>query len=456
MIENTKIPLNEIGTVYKAYSKYRIALIYPNSYHIGMSNLGMHTIYHELNSRQDTFCERVFFEQERKILSFETRRPLLEFDILAFSVSYEIDYLNVLKILKSSYIPIRNTERSSEFPLLIAGGVITHFNFKPLLRIVDVVVIGEGEFLIHRLMNEFKKFSPRLNRSRNNFLERLSKLKGFFIPYKSRKVISEEIDDINSIETCTRILTKFTEFSNTFLIELTRGCPFKCNFCVTAYMYKNVRFRDYRNILETAKKGLRFTKRIGLIGASLPNYPNINLLCNELKKIGAQISFSSLRVDFITEEILKTLVESGQGSITIAPESGNERLREILNKPIKDGKIIEVIKRAKNLGIKTIKLYFMIGLPGENIDDIISIIKLSNTISKILNPKLSISPFIPKPNTPFEKIPFEDIKMLKDKIKYIRSNLRNNILCSFESPRLARLEFLLSHGDEEVLFHFNT
>ncbi len=453
MINRDQLLNNEEGTVYKAFSKYRVALIYPNSYHLGMSNLGFHTIYNELNNRKDTFCERIFFENQKSFFSLETKRSIHEFDILAFSISYELDYFNVLRILKRARIPIKKTDRSNNYPILVAGGAVTGFNFKPLRKIVDIVITGEAENIIHTFMGEYAGFHiDRTPKSKESFLSKLSNTKSFFVSGKQDKVIPARISNLNNFQTHSRILSNFTEFPDTFLIEISRGCPFKCFFCATSHSNNKVRFRDYKNVLDTVKKGLKFTNRIGLIGSSLPNYPNIDLLCESLISLKAKVSFSSLRVDFISDMMIKMLVDSGQRSITIAPESGSEQLRGRINKPISDNRIIETVERARNFGIKIVKLYFMVGLPGETQADVSAIIELSKRISKILKVKFSITPFVSKPTTPFSKKPFEGVSSLKRKIEYLKLNLRKIGPASFESPRFAYLEYLLSNGDEDILF----
>lgn len=449
---------NEIGTIKKGAPKIRVALIYPNSYWVGMSNLGLHTIYHELNRRRDTGCERVFFSprSRKPHLSIETQRPISKFDCLAISCSFELDYLNILKMLHLAKIPIRSKERPGRFPLIMAGGVFTFFNFRPLANFVDFFVVGEAEEAIHEVMDVISSLFPVTSyQKKQKLLQNLAGVDGVYVPGISQKVKARRID-VNRYDTVSRILSPYTEFKNMYLIELSRGCNRGCKFCLTGSVYGRMRTRDLQRILRAADEGLRHTKRIGLVAAAVSDYPQIDELCQRLSAKGARLSVSSLRPDSLSSALLESLVQSGQRTITIAPEVGSEKLRFFLNKSITDDQVLDAISRARDRGMKRAKLYFMIGLPTETSKDISSLIDLIKRVARILPVKCSITPFIPKPKTPFGDYEIEDKRSLKAKLYEIRGKLKRCPRVSIISESLNRslLQARLAKGDEKVLESF--
>ena len=442
----------EIGTVYKIGTRFNAVLIYPNSYYLGMSNLGFHTIYHELNKRDDTTCERSFLGETT---SLEHNRPLTDFDILAFSISFELDYPNVIQIFNRIKIPARRTDRTLRHPLVIAGGIFTSFNLMPISEIVDLFIVGEGEESIHEFMDIYSSFFPLDTLAKkNNLLNKLSQIEGIFVPGISKVARVRRLKDLDKFDTITRIITPHTEFKNMFLIEVSRGCSRACKFCVTGFACGKVRLRGSEKIIKLAKEGLKHTSRIGLVGAAVSDHPEIDMICKGLRDMGASISVSSLRADSATPYLIKSLAESGQKTVTIAPEAGTERLRGFIGKSIKDSQIMNVVEMAHEYGIKKVKLYFMIGLPSENEEDINGIIKLCKLATQILPVRASITPFIPKPKTPFQNEKMEDKDVLKKRMRYICRELRRcrRISVTHESIREALLEARFAMGDKDVLF----
>lgn len=449
---------SEIGTVKKKASKLRVALIYPNTYWVGMSNLGFHTIYYELNRREDTGCERVFFSPEaRKApLSLESGSSISEFDILAISCSFELDYLNVLQMLHLAKIPLKWKERTKGFPLIIAGGCFTFFNLRPLIKFVDCFLVGEAEESIHEVMDTISHRPKATNyQKKRKLLEELAKIEGVYVPGVSKEARLRRID-VNKYDTTSRILTPYTEFSNMYLIELSRGCNRGCKFCVSGHVYGRLRTRSLRRVLDCANVGLKYTKRIGLVAAAVSDYPEIDELCGRLQAMGARISVSSLRPDSLTPTLIESLVRSGERTMTIAPEAGTEMLRCSLNKRITDPQILDAIRKARDLGMRKVKLYFMIGLPTESEEDIIGLIDLIKMVAQILPVKASITPFIPKPRTPLGDEEIEDKRELKAKLQQIRDELRSYPKVSIISEGLNRslLQARLAKGDEGVLDSF--
>ena len=489
----------EIGTIKKAFGgKISIALCYPNTYQIGMSNLGFQKIYYLLNQYNDVLCERVFlpshedeihFKKENiPLFSLESQTPVHNFDILAFSVTFESDYINILKILNLSHIPIRSKDRNERHPLILMGGICATFNPEPLSDFIDMFFIGEGDEAIDEFVNALREgyeFSGRKadSDSLNDFYLRLSAIDGIYIPsayeatYKSSGVIEKVSPkdrfpqkvkrrwarDLNKTPTSSKVITSNTVFGDMFLIEVERGCGKHCRFCLAGYSYRPVRNYSAEVILKEVSEGLRYKRKIGLIGSAICDSPYIDEISDGIAKMGGTISVSSLRLDRLSKKLIDLLSASGHRTATIAPEAGSERLRKIINKEMSDDEILDAVQFMASAGLTNFKLYFLIGLPTETDDDIDAIINLTkrikHSILKIAKSKghlgnitLSVNPFIPKPFTPYQWERMEDTKSLNNKIKKIKSGLKgvSNINIIHELPKWAFVQALLSRGDRRI------
>ena len=489
----------ENGTIKKAFGgKISIALCYPNTYQIGMSNLGFQKIYYLLNQYNDVLCERVFlpshedeihFKKENiPLFSLESQTPVHNFDILAFSVTFESDYINILKILNLSHIPIRSKDRNERHPLILMGGICATFNPEPLSDFIDIFFIGEGDEAIGEFVDALREgyeFSGRKadSDSLNDFYLRLSAIDGIYIPsayeatYKSSGVIEKVspkdrfpqkvkrrwVRDLNKTPTSSKVITSNTVFGDMFLIEVERGCGKHCRFCLAGYSYRPVRNYSAEVILKEVSEGLRYKRKIGLIGSAICDSPYIDEISDGIAKMGGTISVSSLRLDRLSKKLIDLLSASGHRTATIAPEAGSERLRKIINKEMSDDEILNAVQFMASAGLTNFKLYFLIGLPTETDDDIDAIINLTkrikHSILKIAKSKghlgnitLSVNPFIPKPFTPYQWERMEDTKSLNGKIKKIKSGLKgvSNINIIHELPKWAFVQALLSRGDRRI------
>lgn len=482
---NKELLAAESGTIRKEWvGKTRIALAYPNQYHVGMSNLGFHAIYRLLNDYEDVVCERVFLPEENGaahggIRSMESQRPLVDFDIVAFSISFENDYPNLLTLLEEAGIPRWSSERGTPHPLVIAGGVTGFLNPEPISPFVDCFLIGEAEPILEAFLDVYRR-----NSDKEKLLEALAVnvpgayVPGLYdvaynpdgtiaefqpkrgIPAKVRRVV---VEDLSPWDTCSIILTQHATFRDTYLVEAGRGCPHGCRFCAAGFVYRPPRFRPKDALQNSLEKGALRSKRIGLMAAAVSDVPYIEELCRKALDSGVQLSFSSLRADCLTPEFLDILRRSNCKTVTIAPDAGSERMRRVINKGITDQDVLRAADLLVSAGILNLKLYFMIGLPTETMSDVEAIVdlckqvkhrflKASRTKKRIGQIIVSLNSFIPKPFTPFQWVPLEDVKILKAKIKQVKEGLRRvaNIRVHADVPRWAYIQALLSRGDRRT------
>jgi len=450
----------ERGTIYKDWGgKIPIALIYPNSYYVGMSNLGFQTIYALLNSYNNIVCERVFWEPKRlkaeTPISLESQRPLSDFDVLAFSVSYELDYFNIVQILKASGIPLLAADRDESHPLVIAGGPCVTANPMPLSPFFDCFAIGEGEPILPGFIDTL---TEGIAGKKDELLKKLAALPGVYVPalYDGKPIKRQWLADLDSAATTSVILTPDTELGSMYLIEIARGCGWGCRFCLAGFQLRPFRFRPLDSLLAQAEKGLSHVGKIGLLAAAVSDHPEIGELAYRLQRMDAEISVSSLRVRPFSQALLKALAQSGAQTVTLAPEAGSERLRSIINKCVTENDIFEAVDKIARQGIRQIKLYFMIGLPTETDADIDEIIKMAlalkkrieRTVSRIT---LTVEPFVPKAGTPFQWLAMAPEDVLNHRMNRIKSSLtKSGIEVRAESVGWSLVQGVLARGDASL------
>ena len=430
-------------------TEIHLGLTYPNIYKTAMSSLGYNILYNQLNERDDTWCERIIYPNTKSI---ESNMPMKHLDIISFTLQFEEDYFNVLKMLKEAEIPLKRKERGDEYPLIIAGGPCATANPMPLSDYIDLFVIGEGEYILNDILDTYLK-SP--NKNLKKFLE----IPGVYIPEYNNKAKIVLVDDMeNAYHITEPIISKSddenyqTVFNNTIMLNVSRGCMRGCRFCMSGYLYRPTRETSHEKLIDIAIQNRQNTglNKVTLIGAAVSDYSNLENLIDGLEKKGFQISTPSLRIESINKKTLQTLKESGLKTITLAPES-IPKLRKVINKEILDETIFTVIKNAVDLDFK-IKLYFLIGIPGENMDDIKELAEYLKRIAdmhyNIKNVKFSINPLIPKPHTPLQWEGY-DFKDIKNKTRYLKKELKKyNIKC--ESPKKSMIQYILSCGNRGI------
>ncbi|MEA1899572.1 MAG: TIGR03960 family B12-binding radical SAM protein [Thermodesulfobacteriota bacterium] len=482
---NKKYAESEIGTIRKGCREcIRIALVYPNKYHVGMSSLGFQTVYHLLNNIEDVACERSFLPDENSspgagITTIESGRPISNFDIIAFSISFENDYPNILTILDKADIPLHSNDRGTPHPLVIAGGVACFLNPEPISSFIDCFLIGEAELMLPQFIGCFDA-----NTSRRSLLKNIvHKVPGTYVPAfyettynKDGTIRSFEplldvpvnirrtyIKDLSQVSTCSSIITPHTTFDNTFLIETGRGCPHGCRFCSAGYIYRPPRFRSFQVIAKCLDQGVLLTDKIGLVGAAVSDFPSIKELYDYVDNKNIRISFSSLRADSLCPELISLLRQSKVKTATIAPDAGSERMRKVINKGITEDEILNAAEAIVAGGIPNLKLYFMIGLPTETMADVEAVIELCKKIKqqflessrikkRIGGITVTVNSFVPKPFTPFQWVAMDDERTLKKKIKMIKHGLKRvaNVRVHADIPRWAYIQAIFSRGDRKV------
>ncbi len=453
----------ERGTVIKDWGgRLPVALIYPNSYYVGMSSLGVHAIYSLLNSYPEVVCERVFWgkedrAQELSPLSLESQRPLADFAVLAFSVNYEVDYLNAVQILKAGGIPLYASERNASHPLVIAGGPCITANPIPLSPFFDCLCIGEAESVIPTMLPVLIEGTGI---KRDGLLKALALLPGIYAPqyYSGAPVVRQWLKNLDDFPTTSTVLTRDTELGNLYLIEVERGCGWGCPFCLVRSVFSPMRFRSIESLIAQAERGLRFRKRIGLVGPAVTDHPQIEELVVRLYQKGAGLSISSLRIKPLSRVVLATLAKAGAKSISLAPEAGSQRLRQFVKKGVSEDDILRAVRQVAELGIRQLKLYFMAGLPLETDDDIDEVVRLAISSKDILDRKqcgtrlvLNVAPFVPKAGTPFQRLPMAPLSILNRRLSLLkRSLLPRGIKLKVESPAWSEIQAVLSRGDAAV------
>ena len=481
----------EQGTIRKDWGgKISVALVYPNTYAVGMSNLGFQTIYRHLNAIPDVVCERVFVpdaedadEMRRSAtppFSLESRRPLTDFHLVGFSVTYEGDYINVLRLLAMAGIPLRAAARRAHDPLVLMGGVCAFSNPEPIAPFMDFVAVGEGEELVVELIAAYREGY----RDREAFLTSLTTLDGIYVPGRydaaygadgtlaavaardgaPEVVVKRRLRNVNAFETVAAVKTPHAEYGHMALLEVGKGCGRGCRFCLEGQVYRPVRHRSVEALRETvARMAASGERRVGLVGACVSDYPWLGELLKIIEENGLELSISSLRADSLTEDLVTALARGGHRTLTMAPEAGTERLRWAVRKPISDAQLMTACDLVRSHGIPNLKTYFMIGQPTETSEDVEAIVDLAGRMLERLRVldasgrpfgrlTLSISSFVPKPWTPFQWAPFDGAESLQAKLEIIKRGVRrfSNVRVLHENPREAALQALLARGDRRV------
>ena len=482
----------EVGVIRKSHGgRLRVALCFPNSYFVGMSNLGLQTVYRLFNGDERVVCERVFLPAKQDLASFDNRRkplvtlesqtPVRDLDVFAFSVSFEWDYVNVLTMLRLAGLAARAVDRDRRDPLVMIGGAVTFVNPEPLAPFADVIAAGEAEHLVTDFVDDWCATSHR-----EELLGALARRRGYYVPSfydveydgpgrvaaivpragtgappivrKAAVKATEKLDPPSTV-----IFTPDTEFGSRLLIEVVRGCANLCRFCWAGYNYLPVRPFPTARILEIAEAARPHANRVGLVSIGLCDHPDIVTILERLVAMGYGISPASLRLDDLTPPIVRLLRESGERTLTIAPETGSDRLRRVINKTVTNAQILDRADLIFSSDIENLKLYYMIGLPSETDEDLVAIRDLTvqireamvararprGTIGRII---ASVNPLVPKPGTTYQWAPMTDASVIETKIERLRGLVADldNVYFNIKSERHSYYQGLLSLGDRRV------
>jgi radical SAM superfamily enzyme YgiQ (UPF0313 family) len=463
----------------------RVCLAYANRYPVAMGNLGFQVVYELFDRADGVACERAFLPDEDEVVgrgglrALESGRRVSEFALLAFSISFETDYLNLPRMLELAGLPVRREERDGSHPLVIAGGPAIFLNPEPIADFVDCFLIGEAEELLPEFL---AVWSEACDGERGALLEAAAaRVAGVYVPghftpaYDGDRLAALRhhgpgparierrlIWDLNRFATTTRVLSDEAVFGDMVLVEASRGCQWGCRFCAAGYMYRPIRTRDADGLAESVAAGLEQRRTVGLVGAEMASVPGVDRLTELAAARGGRLSPSSLKADCVTPRLAAALAAGGARSITIAPEAGSDRMRRVINKNLGEEDILRAADLMAGEGVQQIKLYFMIGLPTETDEDVLAIAALTERIRarltdgekrrRVGSVTISLNAFVPKPWTPFQWDPMESIGTLRGKAQRLRQATRRvaNLTLDVESAREAYLQTILSRGDRRV------
>lgn len=468
------------------HAEQKVAIVYPNTYFVGMSNLGLHIIYEEINLHPSSVCERIFLPEKKELdvydktktplMSVETQRPMHQFDVVAFDVTFEMDYFHIPLMLRYGRVPVMSEDRTGFDPIVIAGGPCATFNPEPFADFIDAFIIGEGEGIVTAVLERIRKGREN-GESREETISALAQIDGVYVPVLytpqyddnkrfvgydiadgAPKIIRRHFEPLTSGGE-TVIATNFTEFGAMYIIEVARGCGRHCRFCMAGYCFRVPRVRPLDILKEGVDRAEKLGKKVGLMGAAISDYPEVDELVTYIRSKDMRYSCASLRADSLTQAVVDGLADSGQKTITIAPETGSERLRRVINKGISEENLRTAAQLSAKSGIQHMRLYIMIGLPTETDEDIDAIIGLAERTQAHMAEvgckgrlTLSINPFIPKPFTPFQWMAMDHQKSVEKKLQYIKKSLQKNrrIEVLVESPKEAYIQGVLARGDRRL------